>query len=422
MSIVDRARNICLSPTTEWPVIAAEPTTTGTLISGYVVPMAAIGAVAGFLGGSLIGQSTFFLGTYRVPLFTGLVVALFTFCMAIVAVFLVSLVINALAPSFGGQQDSIQALKVAVYSYTPAWIAGALRIVPLLGIFAIFAALYGLYLLFLGLPRLMKCPEDKALGYTAVVVVCAIVLSVIVASIGGVIAGAGMIGAGALGAATSPLGGTTARRSGEIQFDKDSPMGKLQDLGKKLEESNKKMEAAQKKGDQNATAAAAVETLGTLLGGGKRVDPVAIDQLKVFVPDTLGGLAKTSSSAEKNGIAGLMVSKAEAKYGDGAGKSVTLEITDTGGVSGLMGFASWAGVEGEKDNDSATEKTEKVNGRLVHQRMSKRGGSNEFGIVLGNRFVVSANGNGVSLDELKAAVSALDLAKLESMANVGVQQ
>ncbi len=422
MSIVDRARNICLSPTTEWPIIAAEPTTTGTLISGYVVPMAAIGAVAGFLGGSLIGQSTFFLGTYRVPLFTGLVVALFTFCMAIVAVFLVSLVINALAPSFGGQQDSIQALKVAVYSYTPAWIAGALRIVPLLGIFAIFAALYGLYLLFLGLPRLMKCPEDKALGYTAVVVVCAIVLSVIVASIGGVIAGAGMIGAGALGAATSPLGGTTARRSGEIQFDKDSPMGKLQDLGKKLEESNKKMEAAQKKGDQNATAAAAVETLGTLLGGGKRVDPVAIDQLKVFVPDTLGGLAKTSSSAEKNGIAGLMVSKAEAKYGDGAGKSVTLEITDTGGVSGLMGFASWAGVEGEKDNDSATEKTEKVNGRLVHQRMSKRGGSNEFGIVLGNRFVVSANGNGVSLDELKAAVSALDLAKLESMANVGVQQ
>ena len=421
MSIVDRARNICLSPTTEWPIIAAEPTTTGTLISGYVVPMAAIGAVAGFLGGSLIGQSTFFLGTYRVPLFTGLVVALFTFCMAIVAVFLVSLVINALAPSFGGQQDSIQALKVAVYSYTPAWIAGALRIVPLLGIFAIFAALYGLYLLFLGLPRLMKCPEDKALGYTAVVVVCAIVLSVVVASIGGVIAGAGMIGAGALGAA-SPLGGTTARRSSEIQFDKDSPMGKLQDLGKKLEESNKKMEAAQKKGDQNATAAAAVETLGTLLGGGKRVDPVAIDQLKVFVPDSLGGLAKTSSSAEKTGIAGLMVSKAEAKYGDGAGKSVTLEITDTGGVSGLMGFASWAGVEGEKDNDSATEKTEKVNGRLVHQRMSKRGGSNEFGIVLGNRFVVSANGNGVSLDELKAEVSGLDLAKLESMANVGVQQ
>jgi hypothetical protein len=336
--------------------------------------------------------------------------------MAIVSVFLVSLVINALAPTFGGQQDSIQALKVAVYSYTPAWIAGALRILPLLGIFAIFAALYGLYLLFLGLPRLMKCPEDKALGYTAVVVVCAIVLSLVVGSIGAVIAGAGAIGAGA-------LGGTAARRSsGEIQFDKDSPMGKLQDFGKKLEESNKKMEAAQKSGDQNATAAAAMESLGTLLGGGKRVDPVAIDQLKVFVPESLAGLAKTSSSAEKNGIAGLMVSKAEARYGDGAGKTVTLEISDTGGVSGLIGLASWAGMEGEKDDDSGTEKTQKVGGRLVHERSSKRGGSNEFGIVLGNRFIVSAKSSGVGVEELKAAVRSLDLAKLESMADAGVHK
>ena len=416
MSIVERAKNICLSPTTEWPVIAAEPTTTGTLITGYVAPLAAIGAVAGFLGGSIIGQTLPFLGTYRSSFATGLVFALFSFCMAIVSVFLVSLVINALAPTFGGQQDSIQALKVAVYSYTPAWIAGALRILPLLGIFAIFAALYGLYLLFLGLPRLMKCPEDKALGYTAVVVVCAIVLSLVVGSIGAVIAGAGAIGAGA-------LGGTAARRSsGEIQFDKDSPMGKLQDFGKKLEESNKKMEAAQKSGDQNATAAAAMESLGTLLGGGKRVDPVAIDQLKVFVPESLAGLAKTSSSAEKNGIAGLMVSKAEARYGDGAGKTVTLEISDTGGVSGLIGLASWAGMEGEKDDDSGTEKTQKVGGRLVHERSSKRGGSNEFGIVLGNRFIVSAKSSGVGVEELKAAVRGLDLAKLESMADAGVHK
>ena len=79
-----------------------------------------------------------------------------------------------------------------------------------------------------------------------------------------------------------------------MQFDKDSPMGKLQELGNKLEESNKKMEAAQKSGDQNAQVAAAFEGLGTLLGGGKRVDPVAIDQLKPFVPESFAGLPKTA--------------------------------------------------------------------------------------------------------------------------------
>jgi hypothetical protein len=189
-----------------------------------------------------------------------------------------------------------------------------------------------------------------------------------------------------------------------------------------MEESNKKMEAAQKSGDQGAQAAAAIESLGTLFGGGKRVDPIAIDQLKPFVPDTFAGLPKTRSNAEKNGIAGLMVSKAEATYSDGAEKSVTLEISDTGGVSGIMSLASWAGVEQEKDDDNATERTRKVGGRLMHERMSKTGGTNEFGIVLGDRFMVSAKGNGVNLDQLRTAVSGLDLGRLESMKDAGVQR
>jgi len=417
MAIVDRVKNICLTPETEWPVIAQEATSTGSLITGYVVPLAAIGVVAGLVGGSVIGRTLPFIGTYRVPMLTGISVACFTFVMAIVSIFVVSFIINALAPSFDGEKNSAQALKVAVYSYTPAWVAGVLQILPLLGILVVFAALYGLYLLYLGLPRLMKCPQDKAIGYTAVVVICAIVLSVVITAVGGVIGGAGLIGAGALGRATRGDGS-----SSDVQFDKNSTMGKLQDLGKKLEESNKKVEAAKKSGDQNAQAAAALEGLGTLLGGGKRVDPIGIDQLKPFVPETFAGLPRTSSKAEKSGLAGLMVSKAEATYGDGAQQRVTLEVSDTGGVSGLVGLAGWVGVQGEKEDDNGSERTQKVNGRLTHEKTSKTGGTNEFGVVLGDRFVVSATGQGVALGALKAAVSSLDLGKLESMKDVGVQQ
>jgi hypothetical protein len=417
-SLVDRARNICLTPATEWPVVAAEPASPSTLISGYAVPLAAIGPIAGFIGGSIVGRAVPFVGSYRVPFFSGLVVAIFAFGMAIVGVFVLSLIINALAPTFAGEQNSTQALKVAVYSYTPAWIAGVLNVVPLLGILAIFAAFYGLYLLYLGLPRLMKCPDDKAMPYTAVVVVCAIVLSLVVGAITATFAGLGLLGAGALRSTVA----SSSSPASSIEFDKDSPLGKLQQLGNKLEESNKKMEAAQKSGDANAQAAAAVAGLGTLLGGGKRVDPVAIDELKAFVPESFAGLPKKSSSAEKNGIAGLMVSKAEARYTDGAGRSVTLEISDTGGVSGLMGLASWAGVEGEKENDSGSEKTQKVGGRLVHERVSKTGGTNEFGLVLGDRFMVSAKGDGVGVNELKTAIGSLDLAKLEAMKDAGVQK
>ncbi len=409
MDIKTRVKNILLTPKTEWPAIEADPTPTGTLVSSYVMPLAAIGAVAGFIGRSLVGTTVPFLGTYRVPIMTGLVGAVLAFCFAILGVFILAFIINALAPTFGAQKDSHKAFKVAVYSYTPAWMAGALQILPGLAILGIIAALYGLYLLYLGLPALMKAPQDKAVAYTAVVVVCAIVLSVVLTSIDGLIGAPAALGT--LGSVSS---------SAEPEFAPDSAMGKLKALGKKLEESGAKMEQAQKRGDSAAETAAAFEGLGTLLGGGKRVDAVSIDQLTPLVPEQFAGLARQSSDAERNGMAGITIAKAEASYGDGAGRSAKLEITDSGGATGLMGLASWATLQGARENDQYSERTVRVGGRIVHQKMSKTGGTHEYDVVIGDRFIVSAEGDGIDLDALRNAVSALDLGKLEAMKNVGV--
>jgi hypothetical protein len=415
MDIVQRAKNICLTPDSEWPVIAAEATPSRDLIVNYVIPLAAIGAVAGFVGGSLIGQSLGFLGYYRMPLVSGLEMMVFRLIMAVVGVFILSLIVNALAPTFGGEKSSTQALKVVVYSYTPAWVASVLLVLPALGTLTVLAGLYGLYLLYLGLPRLMKAPQDKAIAYTAVSVVCAIVLTVVIGAIG-----AAFVGAGAL--ATGALGVPQASSTRDVQFDKDSALGKLQELGNKLDENNKKVDAAEKAGDQSAAAAAALNGFGLLLGGGKRYDPIGIDALKPFVPEQFAGLPKTSSSAEKNGFAGVAVSTAKATYSDGANKRVMLEITDSGGASGLVGLAGWAGgIQGEKEDDSSVERTGKVNGRLVHEKSSKVGGTNEYSIVLGDRFVVNVQGNGVDLSHLKDAAATLDLSKLEGMKDAGAQ-
>ena len=412
MDLVTRAKNITLTPGTEWPVIEGESATTGGLLSGYALPLAAIGAVAGFIGTSLVGTTLPFVGTYRAPFLSGIVAAVFGLGMALVMCFVLSLIIDALAPTFNGQKNQIQALKLAVYSFTPAWLAGVLRIVPLLGIFILFAALYSIYVLYLGIPRLMKSPQDKALPYTAVVVVCAIVMGFIVAAISGIFIGGAMLTSGALSS-------SNATSSSEVQFDKNSPMGKLQEVAKAAEASTKKMEAAAKSGDQNAQAAAAMEGLGALLGGGKRVEPVDIEQLKPLVPDTLAGMAKAASRAEKSGFGGIMVSKAEARYASGE-KQMTLEVSDTGGVSGLVALAGWA--QGVSEDDSGSERTQKIDGRLTHEKISKTGGTNEYAIVIADRFVVSAKGNGVDINTLKSAVSSIDLAKLESMKTIGVKQ
>ena len=423
MGLIERVKNIILTPKTEWPVIGGETATAGTLITAYVLPLAAIGAIAHFVSSSLIGYSLPLIGgTYRTPLLMGAGVAIFTLVMAVVGVFILSLIINALAPSFGGEKNTDQALKVAVYSYTAAWVAGIFQILPWVGgLLALLGALYSLYLLFLGLPMLMKCPQDKAIGYTAVVVICAIVLAVVIGMLSACIGGIGMMATGAMSGSGF---GDHSSRGDKVTFDKDSAMGKLQDLGKKMEESGKKMEAAEKNGTDAEKAAAAAAMMGTLMGGGKSVESVSIEQLKPFIPDTFAGLPKKTSKAERTGMASIMISKAEATYGDETGqKSVSLDVSDSGGMSGLMGLASWANVQGEKEDQYSKEKTAKVDGRMVNEKMSKQeGGTNSYSVVLGERFMVNASGRGVDLATIKAAVASLDLKKLESMKDEGVKK
>ncbi len=409
MALVARVKNILLAPKTEWPLIAGETSSTGDLMGGYVAPLAGAAALAGFIGSSFVGFTVPMLGNMRSPIGAGLGTAVFTFVMAFVGVYLLSMIINALAPSFGGEKNPAQALKVSVYAYTPAWIAGLLQVIPLLGILGLVAAFYGIYLLYLGLPALMKNPAEKSVGYTAVVVICAIVigfvLSFLVGSFSHIVGG----GAGMMGSSMIPGRGAGAT------FDKDSPMGKLEDIGRK-------MEAAQKSGDQQAQMKAAMEGLGAVLGGGKRYEPLALDSLKPFAPESLGGLARTAHNSERGGMAGLEIAKVEADYGDGAQKSIRLEIVDTGGAAGLMGLAGWANLQGEKENQRSIERTRKEGDRLVHEKISKTGGANEVAMVLGNRFIVEAKGRGMTFDELKSALASLNLGKLEAMKEMGAKK
>jgi len=410
MGLVDRVKNILLAPKTEWTVIEGETSPTGDLMGAYVAPLAGISVLCGFVGSSIVGVSLPFVGTYRTPILAGIGVAVFSFVMAFVGIFILSLIINALAPTFGGEKNPAQAMKVAVYSYTPAWIAGILGIIPALGLIGIVVSLYGLYLLYLGLPRLMKNPEEKSIGYTAVVVICAIVIGFLISLMAG---GLAMLTGG--GAMMSGMRGSGPA----VTFDKDSPMGKLEGFGKQMEDVGKKMEAAQKSGDPNKQMQAAMEGLGAVLGGGKRFEPLGVEQLKPLVPENFAGLPRTSLGTDKGGMPGLAMSKTEAKYGDGAGKSVELEVTDTGGAGGLMGLAGWMNIQGEKETEGRIERTRREGSRMVHEEFSKRGRDAEYTVVLGDRFIVSARGEGVSIDALRSAVGSLDLGKLESMKDVG---
>ena len=179
MNLVDRVKKILVSPAKEWPVIAGESHTVAGLYTQYVMILAAIPAVAAFIGFSLIGA-----GIFRVSIGAGIAHMVAAYLLSLGAVYVLALIIDALAPNFGGEKNFMQALKVSAFSMTASWLAGIFYILPALSILGLLG-LYSLYLLYLGLPMLMKVPEDKAVPYLAVVIIAAIVLFVVAGTIAG---------------------------------------------------------------------------------------------------------------------------------------------------------------------------------------------------------------------------------------------
>ena len=379
MNIVERVKNILLSPATEWDKVAAETTAPKDVVLAYVIPLAALAAVARFVSAVVIGTTIPFVGVHHMGMIWGVVFAVYHFVMAIVAVFVIAFITDALATTFGGTKDMNQAVKLTAYTFTASWIGAVFGIIPYIGfLFALLFGLYGLYILYLGLPKLMKNPADKTIVYEIVLIIVSIVVFVIIGTIGTMVTAGGMIGAGAL----SGMGGMGGySRHSEVTIDPNSPLAKY---SKNLDEASKRMEAAQKSGDQGKQMAAAVGAMTAALGGGKGVDPVQIDALKPFVPDTFAGLPRKDMRTERGGVQGMMTAKAEGVYNDGAGKSATLDVTDSGGAAGLVGLAGWAGLQAEREDATHKESTRKENGRLIHESLNKNSNYGEFTVILGD--------------------------------------
>ena len=179
--LTERIRNILFTPEAEWTKIEAEPASAQSLFLGYACVLAAIGPLARLIGSQLFGYPAFF-SVFRPTLIGALSSAVVGYLLSLAALFLLALVIDALAPTFGGVQDRISALKVATYSSTAAWIADGFNLLPPVSALAIIG-LYSLYLLYLGLPKLMKTPQDKALAYVGVIIIVYLIFYMIVASI-----------------------------------------------------------------------------------------------------------------------------------------------------------------------------------------------------------------------------------------------
>ena len=168
MPLIDRIKNILLTPKTEWPKIAGETATVQSLYVGYILILAAIGPVAMLLRASVFG----------------IAFALMSYVIGLAVTYLLALIVDALATTFGGEKNFIQSLKLTAYSYTAAWVAGIFHLVPGIGgIIGLLAMIYSFYTFYLGVTVMKKCAQEKAVAYTIVVVLCGIVLGAVLGGV-----------------------------------------------------------------------------------------------------------------------------------------------------------------------------------------------------------------------------------------------
>ena len=258
----------------------------------------------------------------------------------------------------------------------------------MLGILSILG-LYSLYLFYRGLPVLMKTPADRAVPYTAVIILVGFVVFILI----GVVTSA-VVGTGAMMGSTSDR---HAESDGSVTGTIKLPGGGTLDLSQ-LEKAAKTMEDASKTMQSGAAAPG-----------------VPVDTLKRFLPDTLPVGARRDISSGGGQIAGLGASTVTAKYGTGP-SAVSLSVTDLGTMGAFAALGSSLGISGNQETATGYTKMGQVDGRTVVEEYDRTARSGDYAVVLVSRFMVRAEGSQIGMDDLKGAVNAVDLPSLEAMA------
>lgn len=371
--LVDRIRNILLSPQSEWDRISNEPADVSKLYMGYVLPLAALSAICGFVGMTMFGVMGF-----RVGIVPGLVEAILRVISMMVGVFLLAFISNALAPSFGSQQNIGQAHKLAAYSFTAAFLAGVFMLFPPLMMLAL-VGLYSFVLLYLGLPRLMKTPEDKRIGYfITIIVVCIVVAIVLNFVVGSLIR---MVpGVSTPGISFSQVDAPGTSRQAEVTL----PGGGTVNLSE--------LERA-------ADAMASGEALPA-------IDPA---QLEAHLPQSLpGGFTRTGLSTGS----AMGTSQAEGVYENG-GARLELTVMHTGAIGAVATVAMTANVQENRQDANGYSRTRTVDGRVYNEEVSNSSGRARYGVI-GRGVAITAQGSGgVTIEQARAAVESVGVERLE---------
>jgi hypothetical protein len=378
-SLPQRVLSLLRRPRLEWPLIAEEVGGIRSLYFRYVIPLVVIGPLCGYIGELLFGVKMGALVFPPDPISAGFGAAA-AILLHLIGIYVTSRVIDALAPSFGGEANPARAFKVAVYSATPVWLAGVFALYPPLWVLGV-VGLYSIYLVYRGLPILMRTNTPRPWLYALLISMFGLVL----------VALAGVIPATITRINLVPKPGEASRwEHRQFRFPGFDDSKRIQKVLKQGQAANQQLSAAEKKRP-----------------------PVRGEELRTLLPNGLaGGFTRTAVQSSDQKLGPIQVAKAKAVYV--APKSrITLEVVDMGGASALTDDLK---PHAESDNAHGYAKLGLVDGRLTSEQYDRDAHTGSYGVVVAGRFAVKAEGDHVVIGDLEKAVKAVDFERLEAMA------
>lgn len=408
MNLVERVQAILLKPKATWPVIEGEPDDIPGLYKNYLIYLAGVSSLAAFIGYSLVGTGMMGIH-FRVPIVAGLVNMVVGFALTLAMIYVLALVANALAPNFGGQKDLGKAFKLVAYGATAGLLGGVFNLLPALSMLGLLAGLYSIYLLYTGVPVMMKVPEGKALGFTAVLIVCGIVAGIVVMTVGSLFGGGGGM---MMGGASAPSGDVSIKVPGsEITIN----TAQMEAAAKKMEAASKEMEAAQAKGDSAAAGKALGEMMGAAMGAGQGGQPFTPEALQAHLPEKLAGMERTAIEARADETMGMKVSSVTSEFRNDTGR-VEVKVQDIGAMPALMmAMGAWAQSTVSRETQDEVEKVFKKDGVAVKEEYRKDGSQADMTMMLANGVMIEVSGDNVNIDGVRAAMNALDIKGLAGL-------
>jgi hypothetical protein len=410
-SLFERIKNILLNPRAEWPRIAAEPETVGSLYTNYIVPVAGFAVLCSFVS-SLIGVTV--LGvTYRPTYWQALSSGVWQLVFTLGGTYVVALVMGYLAPLFGGENNNVRALKLTAYAATAGWLSNIFLLIPGLGFLTILG-IYTLYLIYTGAPVLLNVPPPRALPFTASLVAISIVTTMLI------------------------IGLTTAFRSGDgvsadarrhaaeierrLNGGREAP-AESEPIAPDTEQ--RAAEAPPATAEEEAPASgsgfgaldALTKRLESLSKGSGNLPPIAPADLKDLLPfDLPGGYKRNETSSSETGMEGMNMATASGVYASGD-KQITLTISDMGAAGAVAGLATAFGANSSEEKDGVTRKMSTVGGRMVTEEFDTNQDTGMYGVMAADRVMVKAEGrDGASADEIRAAVESVDMGRVDTLA------